>query len=456
MVPEVNGWIEQLEGRFVLRDAVQCAGKSELLDVFWQRMMQQDFLPKVQVFYEADSVAPGEASTLSLKTEAMPGEAYRLEISTDAICVYAEGDAGHIWGLTTLFHLLREGEGSCSCQRISDAPLYRHRGFHMDCSRHFFTVETVLLMIEKASLCKMNRMHWHFSDDQGYRLESRRFPKLNTIGSKRKEADGSLYEGFYTVEEIQQIVQYAKLRGVEILPEIDIPGHVNAMLASYPQLSCSGEAMEIPSEGCISERVLCVGQDATVSFVKELLDEVAAFFPYPCFHIGGDEVPKSEWKKCPHCQAKMQRLGLVSEEDLQAHFTMEVTEHLRGLKKTAVCWNDALKASELPKDICVQYWDEEDGDYCSKDPHFMEREWIYSYRPNFYFDFPIEETPMEKVLAYEPVTKYKKPLPTETLLGIECELWAEHIYTQEDLLRHAFPRMYAVAHLAWKGKKEPA
>ena len=460
MIPKINGTLTLTTGIFSLKGNIcLCHGRKELFDVLESRLKALPasadtdfrFVPKADGCTVSDSFPPKTVSLFLKPDSSLAPEAYRLTISENQAVIAAAGDPGHINGLTTLYQLLREGEGSCPCQEITDAPLYEHRGFHMDCSRHFFDKETVLLMIELASRVKMNRLHWHISDDQGYRLESRRFPKLNSIASWRTEPDGSRHGGYYTVNDVAEIVDYAKARGIEIIPEIDMPGHVNAILAAYPELSCSGESMDVPSTYGISTRILCIGKERTMRFVKELLEEAASMFPSRYFHIGGDEAPKDEWKKCDNCRKKMKELGLTDEEDLQAHFTAEIADFLKTLGKTSICWNDSLKSSLIPEDVVCQYWDEEGEDpaYCTRDAAFAKRKWIYSFTPAFYFDYTPELTPMRKVYQFEPVLRGGTFLSDNQLLGIECALWAERILTRQDLLDRAFPRMFAVAERGW-------
>lgn len=446
MIPKINGSTSIGRGNFMLSETIRYDGADKLFQAWQER---QRGLPKR---HTVDPVV------IRAVHAAMEEEAYCLDVTPDVVTVTASSDAGFIWGLTTLYLLLREGDGVCPCQRICDKPSYHHRGVHLDCSRHFFSVETTKLLIELASLCKMNRLHWHISDDQGYRLESKAFPELNRIGSWRTELDGSTYGGYYTAEEVSDIVSYARLRGMEIIPEIDLPGHVTAILAAYPDLSCSGTALKVPVMAGIHQQILCAGKEAVLAFVCRLLDEVTAMFPYEYFHIGGDEAPKAEWQKCPHCQEKIRMLGLANEEELQRHFTVEVAAHLAALKKKAICWNDSLKSANLPEEICVQYWDDTGADLedCSRDLENHSRKWIYSFTPQFYFDYAPCLAPMRKVWNYKPVFRNGVGIPEDRLLGIECALWTERISTQEELLSRAFPRMYVVAELGWnKHSRDP-
>ena len=458
MIPAIHGTQTITEGSFTLPERISCSGNPALLSVLEERIHKLPAFAShtftygnTEVSQSVIALSPFDASDASDAND----ESYRLTVAPAQVLIQARSDAGFAWGLTTLFHLLFEGNGSCPCQVIQDAPLYRHRGFLLDCCRHFFDLETTLLMIEMASLLKINRMHWHISDDQGYRLESRAFPELNTVGSWREEPDGSTHGGFFTWEQVKQIVDFASARGVEIIPEIDLPGHVSAMIAAYPNLSCSGEPLAVPFMPGIHKRILCGGKAETLQFIYHLLDEIVPLFPSPYFHIGGDEAPKEEWQKCPHCQARIKELGLSGPEELQAQFSAEIAGYLEKLGKKAICWNDALKASDFPENICIQYWDEEGENpaYCRKYADSPNREWIYSFTPAFYFDYLPALTPLRKAYQFEPVLRSGVYLDTNRLLGLECALWAEQFSTQRELLDRAFPRMYAVADRGWNQRQ---
>ncbi|MCD7715295.1 MAG: beta-N-acetylhexosaminidase [Lachnospiraceae bacterium] len=273
----------------------------------------------------------------------LPAEGYILEISEKGITVEASCEQGVIWALTTVANLLDDGK--LPCCRIEDAPKYSHRGISLDCARHFFPAKEVKRIINTMSLAKLNVLHWHLSDDQGWRIESRKFPRLQEVS-----------EAYFTQDEIRDVVQYAALRGVEIIPEIDLPGHTSGILAAYPEYSCSGREVNLAACGGIYPVILCAGKEKTSQFLKELLAEITKLFPGSRFHISGDEAPKSEWKKCPHCQARMRELGITSYEDLQADFSRRVSDILKSLGKQTICWNETLRADTPPEDIQIQYW----------------------------------------------------------------------------------------------------
>lgn len=307
---------------------------------------------------------------------------------------------------------------------------------HLDCARHFFSVSTVKKVIEGISFGGMNVLHWHLSDDHGWRIESKKFPRLH-------ECSGQ----YYTQEEIKEVVAFAKEHGIEVIPEIDMPGHNLALLTAFPEYSCAEKPVTLAKARGIYQTILCAGKQSTMDFIEEVLEEIIPLFDSQYFHIGGDEAPKDEWKKCPHCNAKMKELGLTSYEDLQGYFTAQICDILRKHGKTPICWNDALLANNIPEDVTVQYWT---IDYAKEMKTFIEKggKWIYSDMFELYFDYPHSMIPLKKVYEFNPHL-YKDRIPNEDgLIGFECCCWTEHIETEKDLCEHIFPRVYALAERA--------
>lgn len=361
-------------------------------------------------------------------------EGYSIGITPEGVCIGAADETGVIWALTTLVQLVKDG--TLPCCLIQDAPRYGHRGLNLDCARHFFAPEEVKKIIEEISLRKMNVLHWHLSDDQGWRIESRQFPKLNRVSKQ-----------YYTQSQIRDIVEFARLRGVEIIPEIDMPGHTLALLSAFPEFGCFGKQVTPAEQGGIYSTILCPGKDSTFDFLEILLGELVTLFPGSRFHIGGDEAPKSEWQKCPDCAQRMQQLGLTDHEDLQGWFTRRMVEILHQYGKTPICWDDALLAETAPGDMQVQYW---------LAGHRKELEcfaldggkWIYSDMFSCYFDYPYSMTPLEKVYKIVPKPG-KQALPN--LLGMECCMWTEYVITNERLENRLFPRLHAFSEVCWSG-----
>jgi len=373
-----------------------------------------------------------------------PEEGYRLRVTKDrGIQIEAADERGVCWALATLCALLENSEVPC-CD-IMDAPAYAHRGILLDSARHFFPVDTVKDLIEAISLAKLNVLHWHLTDDQGWRVESKLFPKLH-------EQCAPLY---YTQEELREVTEFARARGVEIIPEIDLPGHVTSILSIYPELSCSGRQLEMAPAWGIHSTILCAGKEEVFELLLPLLEEIAEIFSSPRFHLGGDEAPKSEWENCPLCWQRMEKEGLDSTEELQGWFTARMADHLRELGKQPICWNESLLAECLPElapDLTVQYWAEMHKEGPTR--RFWENGGpiIFSDFMNAYLDQPHGFTSMKKVYAYEPGLPGFRPDPLDPLgpvAGMEACVWTEYIETPEQLARMTFPRAYAMAEAAW-------
>lgn len=373
------------------------------------------------------------------KNNELPEESYRLLIEKDGVRLEAGTERGAGWGLTTLYHMMEESE-TLPTGTVEDYPRYAHRGLSLDCARHFFPVQEVEKIIEQISLVKMNVLHWHLSDDQGWRIESHRYPKLH-------EVSGS----YYTQDEIREIVAYAKERGVEIIPEIDLPGHTLGILAAYPQYSCTGAPASMAKSSGIYRKILCAGKEETLSFVENLLDEVCGLFPGKYFHIGGDEAPKLAWKECPHCRQRMKQLGITDYEELQGDFTCRIARFLEQRGKQPVCWNDTLKSSLRPEHLTVQYWsvsyNKEMAKFCKEGGR-----WIYSDMFELYLDYPYAMTPVKKIYECTPDFGSAEYPENNPPAGMEACIWAEHIKNEEQLERLLFPRIYALAEIAWSGR----
>lgn len=310
---------------------------------------------------------------------------------------------------------------------------YEFRSMHLDCARHFFSAETVKKVILGISFGEINTLHWHLSDDHGWRIESRKFPRLH-------ECSGE----YYTQQEIRDIVAYAKVHGIEVIPEIDMPGHTLALLSAYPQYSCKGEPVTPAKARGIYRTILCAGKSQTISFVEELLEEIIPLFDSAYFHIGGDEAPKDEWKECPHCNATMQKLGISSYEDLQGYFIGQVCAILKRHGKTPICWNDALLASHLPEEAVVQYWS---MDYAKEMKDYVSKggKWIYSDMFELYLDYPHSMIPLKKIYEFQPHLDAEKIPNEDGLIGFETCVWTEHIDNEKDLCEHIFPRVFAIS-----------
>lgn len=342
-----------------------------------------------------------------------------------------------------------------------DVQSFTHKGFMLDVCRHYMPAEDIRRMLDAAALCGMNRMHWHLTDDQGWRIEIKKYPLLTDIGAKRGPSffgDVSQTEnncGFYTQEEVRGIVAYAKKLGIEIIPEIEIPGHACAMLAAYPQLGCrrtvwpewtptdgqAGYVHAVRKIGGIFSDLVCAGRDESIRFLEDVLDEITELFPFPMVHIGGDEAPKLHWRRCPDCQARMRTEGIRSEDALQRWLVLRIGAYLADKGKETIVWNDVLNGGLLPEHFIVQQW------YGNQEltRAFLEAggRVIVSDTENYYFDYAYGETDVYRIWNHPLIPSYAQGLESG-LLGVECPLWTERITNTARAAYMLFPRMTAV------------
>lgn len=414
------------------------------------------------------------AAIVFLKDESLPADGYKLSVTADSVRVSAGDRGGVLYAMQTLRQLfdadLHEGAESLTapCCQIEDAPRYKWRGLMLDSARHFWDVATVKRYLDLMFRNKLNVFHWHLTDDQGWRIEIKKYPLLTEIGSKRKDTEihgwksmdmeGKPHEGFYTQEEIREIVRYAEERNIMVVPEIDMPAHFAAAMAAYNWLGCR----EIPCEvhwffaGFVPKhmnwpdwnRSACAGKETTYEFIFNVLDEMAELFPAPYFHIGGDEAPKDEWKKCPACQKRMAENGLKNVDELQGYFNNRVADHLKKKGKRLIVWNEALKANNLDKSVVGQYWTPQRDRYAEK---YVNNggEMIMSKHQAFYFDMYYAQYPLRNTYKFEPAKLGVKAEAQERILGVEGELWTEFIAEVEKLDLNTHPRMEALAEVAW-------
>lgn len=393
-----------------------------------------------------------ESPVLVFETDtSISAEGYRLTVKQDKITLSSWDENGAYYGVQTLFQLLREENNTLPCGVYEDAPRFRYRGFMLDVSRHFFPLDEVKKVVDQCAKLKLNTFHWHLSDDQGYRIESKKFPRLNEVSSWRTE-NGKKVGGYYTQEEIRELVAYAEERFIQVIPEIDLPGHTTAIVAAYPELSCSGEPTEVETGAGIFPQILCGGNEKVYEFLEELLGEVCSLFPAPYFHIGGDEAPKSEWEKCPKCQEEMKKHGLQNEEELQALFTARLADILEKHGKAVIGWNEILASGKMKETAVAQYWTDQGADYSAREIP-KGRKFIFSNSSSFYFDYDYTLVTMEGTYAYEPHIPGGEAISQEQVMGLEAPLWTERVETAERLETMIFPRMAALAENAWtKGK----
>ncbi len=398
-------------------------------------------------------------------TKSQNHEGYVLEINDSSILIRGETEPGIFYAIQTLIQLLPmpreepQEEIEIPCIKIVDYPRFPWRGFMLDVGRHFFPSEEVKRLLDTMAMLKMNRFHWHLTEDQGWRIEIERYPKLVEIGSIRKDTqiggilskkrEGKPHSGYYTQEEIRDIVEYAKRRFIEVIPEIDIPGHSTAALAAYPEYSCREIPIEVETTFGIKKDVFCVGKEKTFEFLFNIIDEIIKLFPSKIFHLGGDEVPKDRWKECPACQARIKELGLKGEEDLQVYFTNRIAEYLKNKGWRIMGWNEILGAGVDPSAI-VQYWAR------SEEPTIQHLRnggnAVFSKFGHIYLDYNYGLTPLKKSYEYEPIPERLEEDFRKNVLGIETPMWTEWARNKSRLHWQIFPRLLAVAETGWTPK----
>lgn len=391
--------------------------------------------------------------------DSMGDEAYRLMVRDNAAVITAATRRGLFYGRKTLEQLA--ATPSFPCVIIEDAPAFSYRGFMVDTVRHMVSIEDTKKVIDAMAALKMNTMHWHLSDDQGWRVQIDALPRLMSEAAVRKasrfgdENDDTPYGGWFTKAEIKEIVDYAASRFIDVVPEIDMPGHMSALLHAYPALSCKGEDIEVVVKQGIFPDILCAGKEDTFRAVFRILDELTALFPAPYFHIGGDEAPKKRWKECPDCQKRMRELGLKDEEELQSWFTDRVRKYLAAKGKKTVVWNESLKGGKLC-DVRVQYWMHDlplTLSYANRGGQVIMSDFYH-----YYVDYPYAMTPLKKTYDFDPLIKGLNDIGRRSIVGVETPLWTEYVRDFDQFCYMAFPRFAAVAETGWtrvKNKNEP-
>lgn len=410
----------------------------------------------------------------------LAAEQYFIDIDDDEVKVEASALNGFIYACETLKHMLpaaiygnkkAKGNWVLPCVRILDEPRFGYRGMHLDCSRHFWTVEETKKYIDIMVAYKLNTLHWHLTDDQGWRIEIKSYPLLSQISCWREGTmigqdfssnDGIRYGGFYTQEQIRDVVAYAAARGIEVMPEIELPGHMLAAMAAYPELGCTGGPYAAWTKWGVSDEVLCVGKESTFTFLEAVLGEVAELFPGEYIHIGGDECPKTQWEKCPLCQARIRELGLhgdgrfTAEQYLQNYVTKRVQDFLATKGKKIVGWDEILEG-ELAPGATVMSWR---GTAGAKEAAAKGFDAILAPTSHCYFDYLQSEDKASEPLGFNGVVTLEKiysldPLegiPAEQvghILGLQANLWTEYISTPEHLEYMLLPRMLALSEVQW-------
>ena len=410
----------------------------------------------------------------------MGSEEYFLQVKPDGVTVEASAFGGFFYAIQTLKQMLpAEVYGGkkakagwvLPCVTILDAPRFDYRGIHMDPCRHFWTIEETKRYIDIAATYKINRLHWHLTEDQGWRMEIKKYPKLTEVGAWRNGTcigkdfdsnDGIRYGGFYTQDQMREIVAYAAERNITVIPEVDLPGHMVAALAAYPELGCTGGPYEVWTRWGVSEDVLCVGKEETFTFLEDVLTEVMDIFPSEYIHIGGDECPKVRWEECPLCQARIKQLGLKAhgnfsvEQELQCYVTARIQKFLNDHGRKIIGWDEILEGDLAPGATVMSWRGTQGGIEAAKQGFDV----VMTPNSHMYIDYYQSRErdkeplciggylPVERVYSYEPY-EGMAPGTEDHILGVQANLWTEYVTTEEFLEYMLLPRMCALSEVQW-------
>ncbi len=384
---------------------------------------------------------------------------YDYEVIVDGnVVVKSASNEGLFHGCMTLKQLIfdgyKDGVSHVANCIIKDKPRFEYRSFMIDLVRHFFDKEVILKVIDALALFKMNTLHLHISDNQGYRIESEAFPILNEKANVRRgtKGDNIPVGGYLSKADVKEIIDYASARHIDVIPEIDLPGHTLCFLVAMPERSCSKKQYELGQGFGVDYRILCAGHEDNYDFIDKLLQEVCALFPSPYFHIGGDEAPKDAWKSCKDCNALLKREGLRNFEELQGYFTNRVIDTLKKYGKTPIVWNEATYSGILDKSAVCQLWTSKKSGDSIKDEHSLSRKMIVSNTLPYYIDYPHGINSLKSTYDFEPLSIVEEC--KQNVIGVETPLWTELIGDSDKFFKHAFPRAIAVAEAGWSSDKK--
>ena len=463
--------LEAGDGVFILTPTTVISGAPETSA---SARVLADMLDKPTAFnLEINNRAQGGGSCIRLESAppdaALGNEGYTLEITPENVLIRAKAAAGFFYAFETLRQLLppqaladqpQKGVAwTMPCLKIEDYPRFAWRGLMLDVARHFESPEFVKHLLDVMALYKLNVFHWHLTDDQGWRIEIKRYPKLTEIGSKRPQTgdDKTPHSGFYTQAEIREIVAYAHARNITIVPEIEMPGHSVAALAAYPELSCTGGPFKVAETWGVMDDVYCAGSEETFNFLENVLTEVLDLFPGRYIHIGGDECPKDRWQECKKCQARIKADGLKDEDELQSYFINRISRFLISKGRRPVGWDEILEGG-LPEGTTVMSWHEDSGAIAAAR---AGHDAVMAPASQTYFDYYQSRDiaheprasdgyiPLQAVYDFEVLPKELKSDDAARILGGQAQLWGEYMPNAAHVMYMAFPRATALAETLW-------
>lgn len=438
------------------------------------RSTAQIFADDIAVFFDSKPLkvcsshrkATDKSIYLALNNS-LAAEEYSLLVNTNGTLIEGGSAAGVFYGLQSLRQMIIQTDGKVPYCTIEDKPTFAYRGVHLDVCRHFFTVEEVKEYIDIIAAHKVNRFHFHLTDDQGWRIEIKRYPELTKVGSVRTETlvghggssneyDGTPYGGYYTQKQLRDIVKYAAERHITVIPEIEMPGHARGALAALPWLGCTDEYIPVWTRWGVTPEIMCAGKETTYEFLENVLAEVIEIFPSEYIHIGGDEAPRNRWKECPHCQERIKAEGLASEAELQSYLVARIEKYLHAHGRKMIGWDEILEGGVTPTATIMSWQGARGGINAAKKGNYV----VMTPNSHLYFDFYQTETkegeplaiggylPVEKVYQYNPYRKLNDE-EKKYILGVQCNLWTEYIGEFDHLTSMLLPRLAALSDVQW-------
>ena len=455
------------KGVFVLDEDIRFISDTELNEVsdYFKLYLEQNY--QVSFTPQKESKKIVFSSNDSISNE----EGYELKIEENSILIASKNSKGAFYAVQSLLQLMPIKSNGLAiaipCLELQDKPQFKYRGMHLDVGRHFFSVDFIKKYIDLMARLKMNTFHWHLTEDQGWRIEIKKYPKLQEIAAFRNETlvghynnqphqfDGKKYGGFYTQEQIKEVVAYANTRQVTIIPEIEMPGHSQAAIAAYPALGCTGEQVEVATKWGIFNEVYCP-KESTFKFLENVIDEVVALFPGKYIHIGGDEAPKTNWKKCAHCQKLIKKEGLKDEHGLQSYFIARMEKYINTKGKQIIGWDEILEGGLAPNATVMSWRGTSGAIEAAKEGHDV----ILTPGSHCYFDHYQSENeneplaiggflPLEKVYHFNPIPEELTEEESKYVLGAQGNVWTEYMKTEKQVEYMAFPRAVALSEVVW-------
>jgi hexosaminidase len=474
--------MQAMPGEFIFSAACKVAAKGEAAGI--ARRWVESLFPALNFnldIYLSEETEPGTLHFMLDPGQSLLGsEGYRLEVLPEKIIISAFEPAGLFYGGQTLKQLMPDGifgatnirldQFGIPCVKIEDRPRFTWRGAMLDVCRHFMPKQFVLKYIDLLAMHKMNSFHWHLTEDQGWRIEIKRYPRLTEVGAWRKETvigavgeettdfkfDGILHGGFYSQEDIREVVEYARQRFINVVPEIEMPGHSQAAIAAYPELGNTSEKLDVWPLWGVNQHIFNV-KESTFKFMQDVLDEVLQLFPSQFIHVGGDEAPKKEWRQSGDAQARIRELGLKNEEELQSYFIRRISEYLASKGRRLVGWDEILEGGLAPGATVMSWRGEQGGTTAANAGHDV----IMAPLEYTYFNFTQKtgdlhdvssfgiELPLRKVYEYDPIPFELDPLKAHHVLGAQAQLWTEYIPNEDWAEYQAFPRLCAFSEVVW-------